>query len=52
MANLPVTIFQFANSPYDNWVQLAWGGAMLVTLAILLLNILARLLASWSNRTP
>jgi phosphate transport system permease protein len=51
MANLPVTIFQFANSPYDNWVQLAWGGAMLVTLAILLLNILARLLASWSNRT-
>jgi phosphate transport system permease protein len=52
IANLPVTIFQFANSPYDNWVELAWGGAMLITLAILLLNILARVLASWSNRTP
>jgi phosphate transport system permease protein len=52
MANLPVVIFQFANSPYPNWVSLAWGGAMLITLAILLLNILARLLASWSNRTP
>ncbi len=52
MANLPVTIFQFANSPYDNWINLAWGGAMLITLAILLLNILARFLASRSNRTP
>jgi phosphate transport system permease protein len=52
MASLPVVIFQFANSPYDNWVDLAWGGAMLITLSILLLNIVARLLASWSNRTP
>jgi phosphate transport system permease protein len=52
MANLPVVIFQFANSPYDNWVNLAWGGAMLITVAILVLNIIARLLASWSNRTP
>jgi phosphate transport system permease protein len=52
MANLPVVIFQFANSPYDNWVDLAWGGAMLITLSILLLNVVARLLASWSNRTP
>ena len=52
MANLPVVIFQFALSPYADWQELAWGGAMLVTLAILLLNILARTLASWSNRTP
>jgi phosphate transport system permease protein len=52
MANLPVTIFQFANSPYDNWVSLAWGGAMLITITILLLNILARFLASWSNQAP
>ncbi|MEZ5644202.1 MAG: phosphate ABC transporter permease PstA [Burkholderiaceae bacterium] len=42
MANLPVVIFQFAMSPYDNWVRLAWGGALLITLAVLLLNILAR----------
>jgi len=42
MANLPVVIYQFAMSPYDNWIQLAWGGALLVTLAVLLLNILAR----------
>lgn len=45
MANLPVTIFQFAMSPYDNWIQLAWGGALLITLAVLLLNILARVLS-------
>ncbi len=42
MANLPVVIFQFAMSPYDNWVRLAWAGALLITLAVLLLNILAR----------
>ena len=42
MANLPVVIFQFAMSPYDNWIRLAWAGALLVTLAVLLLNILAR----------
>lgn len=42
MANLPVVIFQFAMSPYDNWVQLAWGGALLITLAVLVLNIVAR----------
>jgi phosphate transport system permease protein len=51
MANLPVVIFQFANSPYDNWIELAWGGALLITFTILILNIFARLLASWSNRT-
>ena len=42
MANLPVVIFQFAMSPYDNWVSLAWGGALLITIAVLGLNILAR----------
>ena len=42
MANLPVVIFQFAMSPYDNWIRLAWGGALLITLAVLLLNIVAR----------
>lgn len=42
MANLPVVIFQFAMSPYDNWVSLAWGGALLITLTVLALNIVAR----------
>jgi phosphate transport system permease protein len=42
MANLPVVIYQFAMSPYDNWVRLAWGGALLITLTVLVLNILAR----------
>ncbi len=42
MANLPVVIFQFAMSPYENWIRLAWGGALLITLSVLLLNIIAR----------
>ena len=42
MANLPVVIFQFAMSPYDNWINLAWGGALLITFTVLFLNILAR----------
>jgi phosphate transport system permease protein len=42
MANLPVVIFQFAMSPYDNWNRLAWGGALVITLAVLVLNIVAR----------
>ena len=41
-ANLPVVIFQFAMSPYDNGVRLAWGGALLITLTVLVLNIIAR----------
>jgi phosphate transport system permease protein len=45
LANLPVTILQFAMSPYRNWQQLAWGGVFLITLAVLGLNILARLLS-------
>src|SRR5436853_5912472 len=44
MANLPVVIFQFAMSPYSDWQQLAWAGALLITMAVLLLNILARTL--------
>jgi phosphate transport system permease protein len=42
MANLPVVIFQFAMSPYDNWRSLAWGGALLITFSVLGLNILSR----------
>lgn len=42
LANLPVVIFQFAMSPYDNWNRLAWGGALLITLAVLVLNVVAR----------
>ncbi len=42
MANLPVVIFQFALSPFEEWQQLAWAGALLITLAVLVINILAR----------
>jgi len=42
MANLPVVIYQFAMSPYDNWRSLAWGGALLITFSVLGLNILSR----------
>ena len=42
MANLPVVIFQFAMSPFDDWKALAWAAALLITLAVLGLNILAR----------
>ncbi len=45
MASLPVTIFKFAMSPYENWQQLAWAAVFLITLAVLALNILARVLA-------
>ena len=45
MANLPVVIFQFATSPYDDWQRLAWGGALLITVAILILNVVARWVA-------
>ena len=44
LANLPVVILQFAMSPYENWVNLAWAGALIITLTVLLLNILARVL--------
>jgi phosphate transport system permease protein len=46
MANLPVVIFQFALSPYPNWQQLAWTGALIITVSILILSITARLVVS------
>jgi len=46
MASLPVTIFQCPLSPYDDWQHLAWGGALLITITILILNIVARALAA------
>ena len=42
MANLPVVIFQFAMSPFEDWKSLAWAGALLITLAVLVINVLAR----------
>jgi len=50
MANLPVVIFQFALSPYEDWQRLAWGGALLITVTILLLNIIARALSSLGGK--
>jgi phosphate transport system permease protein len=44
MANLPMVIFQFAMSPYKDWQELAWAGALLITLAVLMLNVMARVL--------
>jgi phosphate transport system permease protein len=46
IANLPVVIYQFAMSPYDNWRELAWGGALLITFSVLGLNVLSRTLFS------
>ncbi|NLO79904.1 MAG: phosphate ABC transporter permease PstA [Xanthomonadaceae bacterium] len=45
LANLPVVIFQFAMSPYEDWQRLAWAGALLITVSVLTLNIVARLLS-------
>jgi len=45
MANLPTVIFQFALSPYEDWQRLAWGGALLITVTILILNVVARSIA-------
>ena len=49
MASLPVTIFKFAMSPYENWQQLAWAGVFLITVAVLGLNVLARVLTRTKN---
>ncbi len=49
MASLPVTIFKFAMSPYENWQQLAWAGVFLITAAVLGLNILARVITRSKN---
>jgi phosphate transport system permease protein len=46
MASLPVVIFQFAMSPYESWHELAWGGALIITVAVLGVSILARLLGA------
>ncbi len=46
MASLPVVIFQFAMSPYENWHELAWGGALIITVAVLSLSVIARILGS------
>jgi phosphate transport system permease protein len=51
MASLPVVIFQFALSPYADWQQLAWCGALIITLAVLALNIAARVLAAGKQST-
>ncbi|QSX32242.1 phosphate ABC transporter permease PstA [Shewanella avicenniae] len=50
MANLPVTIYQYAMSPYESWNQLAWSGALLITMAILFLNVLSRALPQLKKR--
>jgi phosphate transport system permease protein len=44
MSSLPVTIYSYAGSPFEEWIALAWAGAMLITLGVLTLNILARVL--------
>jgi phosphate transport system permease protein len=49
MASLPVTIFKFAMSPYENWQKLAWAGVLIITVAVLGLNILARVLTRTKN---
>lgn len=50
MANLPVVIYQFAMSPYDNWRELAWGGALLITFSVLALNIASRAMFHQKNQ--
>jgi len=50
LANLPVVIYQFAMSPYDDWRSLAWGGALLVTATVLALNIISRTM--FAQKTP
>jgi phosphate transport system permease protein len=45
MANVPVILYKYAMSPYDNWIELAWAGALVLTLFVLLLNIGVRLIA-------
>ncbi len=51
MANLPVVIYQFAMSPYENWRALAWGGALIVTFSVLGLNILSRTFFKQRNQS-
>jgi len=51
MANLPVVIFQFAMSPYQDWQTLAWGGALLITLSVLTLNVVARVVFAQKSKS-
>ncbi len=51
MASLPVVIFQFALSPYNDWQRLAWTGALIITLAVLALSVLARALAASGSKS-
>ena len=50
MANLTVVLFNYAMSPYDDWHRLAWGAALLITMAVLVVNIVTRLLLSGKRR--
>jgi phosphate transport system permease protein len=52
MANLPVVIFQFAMSPYEDWQSLAWSGALLITLFVLVLSIVARTISALFGGVP
>ncbi|MFS8036570.1 phosphate ABC transporter permease PstA [Xanthobacter sp. AM11] len=49
MASLPIAIYQFAGSPFDDWVSLAWAGALLITVGVLVLNVASRLFLARSN---
>ncbi|MET3353498.1 phosphate ABC transporter permease PstA [Xanthobacter autotrophicus] len=49
MASLPIAIYQFAGSPFDDWVSLAWAGALLITVGVLVLNVASRLFLARSH---
>ncbi|QRG07941.1 phosphate ABC transporter permease PstA [Xanthobacter dioxanivorans] len=49
MASLPIAIYQFAGSPFDDWVSLAWAGALLITVGVLVLNVASRLFLARGN---
>ncbi|WP_153914881.1 phosphate ABC transporter permease PstA [Shewanella sp. TC10] len=49
MANLPVTIYQFAKSPYESWIDLAWAGALLITTFILIINVIATMMSKMTK---
>ncbi|WP_341989117.1 phosphate ABC transporter permease PstA [Azorhizobium sp. AG788] len=49
MASLPIAIYQYAGSPFDDWVSLAWAGALLITVGVLVLNVVSRLVLSRSH---
>ena len=44
MANIPMTIYEYAKSPFEDWQQLAWAGALIVTLFVLLISVTARII--------